>query len=548
MPSVPYARLLVSVNGGAYQTGKISPAYGDAIQLVGEVTAGWDHQIWEIVYYPATWATPSGWTLDPVTGFIYSTAVQPPSFTLPPDTLWGKWLFRLRINDAITNDKAETRFTDTASGLSIESSHTLRDLGSTEKAQYDKDWARDHQHNLRALDSGMTGGGGPPTGAAGGDLGGTYPNPNVLKIHGATVPAAGGLTTGNGLYVSAGAALTYSALNLAGGATWVTGRLPHGNIDFGAANTVFVTNGAANANAWALLVDANVDPAAGIVVSKLGQSGATTGQAVVWNGSTWIPGTPTGVGTGSITPGTVGQFLVTAAGPATAWASPAGDWDGVYTATKVRGLTGTTNVVAMHGTTILWDTTVVATLKGADVTTNGGTAPSFTIQAANETGTTSVGGALILTSGTGTSTNGAVNLQSGGTTVVQLTSAAKLTLFGAGTLTSNTAVPSAAEVDGSIYTRTGGANGSLWGRENGIWVRYLSTGTLPPSTGTVQIVADMPALEALLTTSLLDRILCIVQTPPRIYWLDKGATPAASGDDELPPANPSGAWRFKEAA
>lgn len=51
----------------------------------------------------------------------------------------------------------------------------------------------------------------------------------VLKINGATVPGAGALTTGNGLYVSGISSLSYSALNLAGGANWVSGVLPSAN-------------------------------------------------------------------------------------------------------------------------------------------------------------------------------------------------------------------------------------------------------------------------------------------------------------------------------
>lgn len=74
-----------------------------------------------------------------------------------------------------------------------------------------------------------TGGGGAPTGAAGGDLSATYPNPTVAKVNGSAIPAGGALVTGNAPYASGVSALTYSALNLAGGAGWVTGLLPLGN-------------------------------------------------------------------------------------------------------------------------------------------------------------------------------------------------------------------------------------------------------------------------------------------------------------------------------
>lgn len=55
---------------------------------------------------------------------------------------------------------------------------------------------------------------------------------------------------------------------------------------------------------------------------------------------------------------------------------------------------------------------------------------STTLQAQNATGTTSTGGALNLTSGTGTTANGAVNLQSGGTTVLQVTNTTLVTMDG----------------------------------------------------------------------------------------------------------------------
>jgi len=48
----------------------------------------------------------------------------------------------------------------------------------------------------------------------------------VGKINGATVPAAGSLTTGHVLQVNGASALTYGAINLGGGTNYVTGILP----------------------------------------------------------------------------------------------------------------------------------------------------------------------------------------------------------------------------------------------------------------------------------------------------------------------------------
>lgn len=80
------------------------------------------------------------------------------------------------------------------------------------------------------------GGTATPTGAAGGNLGGTYPNPIVAKVNGTTVPAGGALTTGNACFVSGASACTYSALNLAGGPGWISGLLPVANGGTGASS------------------------------------------------------------------------------------------------------------------------------------------------------------------------------------------------------------------------------------------------------------------------------------------------------------------------
>jgi hypothetical protein len=72
----------------------------------------------------------------------------------------------------------------------------------------------------------------PPSGGAGGDLSGNYPNPTVVKIDGATVPTAGSLTTGNVLQVTGASALSYAPINLSGGIDYLTGLLPAANQAF----------------------------------------------------------------------------------------------------------------------------------------------------------------------------------------------------------------------------------------------------------------------------------------------------------------------------
>lgn len=66
-------------------------------------------------------------------------------------------------------------------------------------------------------------------------------------------------------------------------------------------------------------------------------------------------------------------------------------------------------------------TVTAATINQASTSTNSATGALMTIQAQNATGTTTTGGGLTLTSGTGTTVAGNLTLQSGGTTIAQLT-------------------------------------------------------------------------------------------------------------------------------
>jgi hypothetical protein len=96
----------------------------------------------------------------------------------------------------------------------------------------------------------------------------------------------------------------------------------------------------------------------------------------------------------------------------------AGDVTGPYNANVVSAISGNSPIVITPAQLQFATTTVSPTLKQTDLATNSGTGATLTIQAQNETGTTSIGGTLVLTSGSGTTAPGDVLLQMGGTTLL----------------------------------------------------------------------------------------------------------------------------------
>lgn len=104
---------------------------------------------------------------------------------------------------------------------------------------------------------------------------------------------------------------------------------------------------------------------------------------------------------------------------ASALAPTSGNYEAAWSASQIFYNPPTQNfaggVVVLNTTSLTWASVAGnVTISESPTTTNNATAPSLTVQAPNETGTTSIGGPLVLTSGTGTSAAGPTELAVGG--------------------------------------------------------------------------------------------------------------------------------------
>jgi hypothetical protein len=134
------ATLLARINGGSPQSGGITASAADVVQLVAQSYAGWGSPAprWEILAYPLSWPTPSGWTLESSSGIIYYLGTTPPAFTLPSAGnvtagMFGVWRFALTVNGGGSADLVDKGKTS----IEIVSDNGVRDIAYGENKEFD---------------------------------------------------------------------------------------------------------------------------------------------------------------------------------------------------------------------------------------------------------------------------------------------------------------------------------------------------------------------------------------------------------------------------
>lgn len=173
MSNTPYARLLVSLNGGAATAGGITAAASDAITFVYENTIGWPSQpapYLEVYEAPLNWAPVplTGWVATSGGGWRYYGTTPPPAIAAPDAAHFGKVAAQLVVGGGLRDGVLSAEMTSGATVLVRSAVLGLESLAHRETTEFDevRAWVGAVQRDMRLIEDA---GGGPvgPTGPAG---------------------------------------------------------------------------------------------------------------------------------------------------------------------------------------------------------------------------------------------------------------------------------------------------------------------------------------------------------------------------------------------
>lgn len=162
MPSTPYARLLVSLNGGAAAAGGIEAAASDDLDFVYESTIGWPSSpapYLEIYEAPLGWApVPStGWVATDGGGWKYYGTTPPPTIAAPDAAHFGKVACQLVVGGGLRDGVLSSDMTSGVTVLVRSASVGLESVAARETTEFDaiRSWVGSIQRDLRLLETSL---------------------------------------------------------------------------------------------------------------------------------------------------------------------------------------------------------------------------------------------------------------------------------------------------------------------------------------------------------------------------------------------------------